>query len=45
MTRNCFFEELSETDKSVPKHIKNLQVLATFKVYRNVSETIISIKE
>ena len=29
------FKELSETDKSVPIHIKNLQVLATerFKVY------------
>ena len=37
------FKELLETDKSVPMHIKNLQVLATemFKVYRK----IISIKE
>ena len=33
------FKELLETDKSVPIHIKNLQVLATemFKVYRNIS--------
>ena len=31
------FKELLETDKSVPTHIKNLQVLATamFRVYRN----------
>ena len=37
------FKELLETDKSVPIHIKNLQVLATemFKVYRNVSSPIV----
>ena len=37
------FKELLETDKSVPIHIKNLQVLATgmFKVYRNISPSIV----
>ena len=36
------FKELLETDKSVPIHIKSLQVLATemFKVYRNISPPI-----
>ena len=36
------FRELFETDKSVPLHIKNLQVLATemFKLYRNISPPI-----
>ena len=38
MTR-LSFKELLETDKSVPIHIKNLQVLATsmFKLFRNTS--------
>ena len=38
------FKELLETDKSVPIHIKNLQVLAIkmFKVYRNISPPILS---
>ena len=33
------FKELLETDKSVPIHIRNLQILATevFEVYRNIS--------
>ena len=37
------FKELLETDKSVPIHIKNLQVLATemFRVYRNISTPIV----
>ena len=37
------FNKLLETDKSVPKHIKNLQVLATemFKVYINISPPIV----
>ena len=37
------FKELLKTDKSVPTHIKNLQVLATemFKVYRNLSPPIV----
>ena len=37
------FKELLETDKSVPIHIKNLQVLATemFMVYRNISPPIV----
>ena len=37
------FKELSQTDKSVPTHIKNLQVLATemLKVYRNLSPLIV----
>ena len=37
------FKELLETHKSVPVHIKNLQVLATemFKVYRNISPLIV----
>ena len=37
------FKELLETDKSVPIHIKNLQVLATemSKVYRNISPSIV----
>ena len=36
------FKELLETDKSVPVHIKNLQVLATemFKKYGNVSPSV-----
>ena len=36
-------KELLETDKSVPTHIKILQVLATemSKVYRNISPTIV----
>ena len=36
------FQELLESDKSVPIHIKNLQVLATemFKVYRDISPPI-----
>ena len=37
------FKELLETDKSVPMHIKNLQVLATkiFKLYRNITPPIV----
>ena len=37
------FKELLETDKSVPRLIKNLQVLATemFKVCRNTSPPIV----
>ena len=37
------FKELLETDKSVPIHIKNLQILATemYKVYRNISPPIV----
>ena len=37
------FKELFETDKSVPIHIKNLQVQATemSKVYRNISPSIV----
>ena len=37
------FKELIETDKSVPIHIKNLQVLTTemFKVCRNISPPIV----
>ena len=37
------FKELFETDKSVPIHIKNLQVLATemSEVYRNISPSIV----
>ena len=37
------FKELLETDKSVPIHIKNLQVLATemSKVYRNITSPIV----
>ena len=37
------FKELLKTDKSVPTHIKNLQVLATemFKVYSNLSPPIV----
>ena len=37
------FKELLETDKCVPIHIKNLQVLATemFKVYGNISPPIV----
>ena len=36
-------KELLETDKSVPTHIKILQVLATemSKIYRNISPTIV----
>ena len=36
------FQELLESDKFVPIHIKNLQVLATemFKVYRDISPPI-----
>ena len=38
------FKELLETDKSVPIHIKNLQVLATemSKVYRNITSPIVT---
>ena len=41
--KNSSFKELLETDKSLPVHIKNLQVLATemFKVYRNISLSIV----
>ena len=37
------FKELLETEKFVPIHVKNLQVLATkmFKVYRNISLPIV----
>ena len=37
------FKELLETDKAVPIHIKNLQVLTTemFKVYRNIFPPIV----
>ena len=37
------FKELLEIDKSVPIHIKNLQVLAIeiFKLYRNISSHIV----
>ena len=40
--KKASFKELLETDKSIPIHIKNLQVLATemFKVYRNISPPI-----
>ena len=36
-------KELLETDKSVPIHIKNLQVLATemYKIYINISRPIV----
>ena len=41
--KKWFFEELLETDKSVPVRIKNLPVLATemFKVYRNISHLMV----
>ena len=42
-SKKLSFKELLETDKSVPIHIKNLQVLATeiIKVYRNISPPIV----
>ena len=42
-SKKLSFKELLETDKSVPIHIKNLQVLATemFKAYRNISPPIV----
>ena len=42
-SKKLSFKELLEADKSVPIHIKNLQVLATeiIKVYRNISPPIV----